>query len=331
MANLTEKQIGPGPVLVWDMQTASAGQIDACCGMGKGVNLLDNWYFVGGGSRQGGGQFPINQRGQTEYDVPGINVYTIDRWCSTYLNLKLQDDGLLISATNTPSFNFFQKVDNPKSLIGTTVTYSILATNVSNATLVVAVTFADGSFSSIAAKEFNAPGVHHISVTIPAETTDLYVAVFLSIGNSCNLIAAKLELGSVQTLAHQNASGNWILNDPPPDFALELVKCQRHQLVLGKSTYAPIGMFVQSVPNILGLYITTSVGMRAKPAISVHGTFRVIGPNENKAVSLTVADGGSMSDNGIIVGLVPSVAISSGVGWIDTADAQSYVLLDCNP
>ena len=25
-------------------------------------NLLDNWYFVGGGSQQGGGQFPINQR-----------------------------------------------------------------------------------------------------------------------------------------------------------------------------------------------------------------------------------------------------------------------------
>ena len=25
-------------------------------------NLLDNWYFAGGGSQQGGGQFPINQR-----------------------------------------------------------------------------------------------------------------------------------------------------------------------------------------------------------------------------------------------------------------------------
>ena len=27
-------------------------------------NLLDNWYFVGGGSQQGGGSFPVNQRGR---------------------------------------------------------------------------------------------------------------------------------------------------------------------------------------------------------------------------------------------------------------------------
>lgn len=41
-------------------------------------NLLDNWYFVGGGSQQGGGQFPINQRGQTSYS--GTNQNAIDRW-----------------------------------------------------------------------------------------------------------------------------------------------------------------------------------------------------------------------------------------------------------
>ena len=42
------------------------------------------------------------------------------------------------------------------------------------------------------------------------------------------LLAAKLELGPVQTLAHQDASGNWVLNDPPPNKALELLKCQRY-------------------------------------------------------------------------------------------------------
>lgn len=34
-------------------------------------NLLDNWYFVGGGSQQGGGQFPINQRGKRAVPVQG--------------------------------------------------------------------------------------------------------------------------------------------------------------------------------------------------------------------------------------------------------------------
>lgn len=39
--------------------------------------------------------------------------------------------------------------------------------------------------------------------------------------------AAKLELGSVQTLAHLDGSA-WALNDPPPNKALELAKCQRY-------------------------------------------------------------------------------------------------------
>ena len=41
-------------------------------------NLLDNWYFAGGGSQQGDGQFPINQRGQTSYTASNANC--IDRW-----------------------------------------------------------------------------------------------------------------------------------------------------------------------------------------------------------------------------------------------------------
>lgn len=37
---------------------------------------------------------------------------------------------------------------------------------------------------------------------------------------------AKLELGSKQTLAHQDSSGNWVLNEPPPDPLAEMQKCQ---------------------------------------------------------------------------------------------------------
>ena len=39
------------------------------------------------------------------------------------------------------------------------------------------------------------------------------------------IIAVKLELGDKQTLARQDENGNWILNDPPPDKGLELLKC----------------------------------------------------------------------------------------------------------
>ena len=53
------------------------------------------------------------------------------------------------------------------------------------------------------------------------------------------MLAAKLELGPVQTLAHQDASGNWVLNDPPPDKALELLKCQRYYQVFSREDLRP--------------------------------------------------------------------------------------------
>lgn len=45
------------------------------------------------------------------------------------------------------------------------------------------------------------------------------------------LIAAKLELGSVQTLCHYE-NDKWVLNDPPPNYPTELAKCQRYQIEL---------------------------------------------------------------------------------------------------
>ena len=39
-------------------------------------NLLDNWYFVGGGMT---GKFPVNQRGLTSYGPTTANYNSIDR------------------------------------------------------------------------------------------------------------------------------------------------------------------------------------------------------------------------------------------------------------
>lgn len=38
-------------------------------------------------------------------------------------------------------------------------------------------------------------------------------------------IAAKLEFGLEQTIAYQDANGNWVLNDPPPDKTIEEFRC----------------------------------------------------------------------------------------------------------
>jgi hypothetical protein len=49
---------------------------------------------------------------------------------------------------------------------------------------------------------------------------------------SFKVLGAKLERGTQQTLARQDASGNWVLNEIP-DYGEELRKCQRYALKVG--------------------------------------------------------------------------------------------------
>ena len=77
------------------------------------------------------------------------------------------------------------------------------------------------------------------------------------------VIAAKLELGSQQTLAHRDASGNWVLNDPPPNKALELLKCQRY---FCKFSGTAAGIRYQDQPAVV-CYVPTPAAMRIDPAI----------------------------------------------------------------
>ena len=71
------------------------------------------------------------------------------------------------------------------------------------------------------------------------------------------IIAAKLEIGTEQTLARQE-DDSWVLNDAPPNPALELAKCQRYQL---------IGTFTTAFSGIGALLLPTPVQMRKKPAL----------------------------------------------------------------
>ena len=79
------------------------------------------------------------------------------------------------------------------------------------------------------------PAVASIQVKITEEmqkrSSIFNIQINSSVEAHVKLYAAKLELGSQQTLAHQDADGKWVLNDPPPNKALELAKCQRYQVV----------------------------------------------------------------------------------------------------
>lgn len=153
-------------------------------------NLLDNWYFVGGGSQKGNGVFPINQRGQTQYSNPGSFIF--DRWKLISGTVQLVNDGLLLNGT-----------------IQQTIAGAV------NQQFTATVLTADGVVS----------GNYYQSTQ-----------VFSITGDGSNVIkAAKLELGSFQTLAYEEDGGNgsteWVVNEMPA-YSAELTQCLRYLWVI---------------------------------------------------------------------------------------------------
>ena len=203
-------------------------------------NLLDNPCF------QIWQRFP----GYSFTGVP-FNTYIADRW------FILSSDG---SALNTfsrvsaaggitnisgPACRICQRLENAEQYNGKTLTMSMLK----NGNRLYSETFVASGWT---------------------ESTDIFAAFsdslsWLMLGET--IYAAKLELGTEQTLAHKDSNGNWALNEIP-NYQEELVKCQRYCRPI------PLGFFIAG-DNAGSYYATAQANlpqMRAVPAI-INGSF----------------------------------------------------------
>ena len=226
-------------------------------------NLLDNWYFVGGGSQQRGGQFPINQRGETSY----TGGYTIDRWelsGNGGQSLTIDADGITLTSTARYGTYLNQILDQSIVVFckGKSVTFSAFSNGQNTAKLSLSIYINDEWADSVDIQE----GLSTKQFAIPTTANSIYFSFGSNSAGTCKIIAAKLELGPVQTLAHQDADGNWVLNDPPPNFQQELAKCQRYYLKTVSNQYYPGCMFSSTDGVFL---IPTPVQMRTTPAFSL--------------------------------------------------------------
>ena len=191
-------------------------------------NLLDNWYFAD----------PINQRGQTSYTT--VNAMTIDRW-RLYFNTSqtqgaaaaLSDGALHLSFQSGTYTRLTQVLDSP---VGGTFTLSFLVRSASADTFMRAyMQDHNETQTSIGYQEFSGAG-QLISFTAQPDTkiSTIFFQVMAAVGSPAienayvYLAAIKLEEGPRQTLARQDADGDWVLLDPPPNKATELLKCQRY-------------------------------------------------------------------------------------------------------
>lgn len=108
------------------------------------------------------------------------------------------------------------------------------------------------------------------------------------------LLAAKLELGSVQTLAHQDSSGAWVLNEIP-DYAEQLAACQR-QLIPLSSYQCPAARLGT---NEILFFVPLPVTMRTLPTINQNG-FQVLSKTGEAQTGFTFSVS-SLRSNGVII------------------------------
>lgn len=260
-------------------------------------NLLDNslfqvWQEYSDGSYTG---------------VP-YNNYIADRW------IVLSSDG---SKTNTitrvspygiknasgPNCRITQRLENAAQYNGMTVTLSVLK----NTGLYISTKIADGW----------------------TDTTDIFAGfsaptAWLNAGETW--YAAKLELGSQQTLAHLE-NGKLVLNEIPV-YSDQLARCQEYFVRFGYSDkYASIGIGQSRSTGDIAFNIPIPVPMRAVPSISVTGniTFR----NAANYYNATNANIEAVSPSSVLVGTAVTVP-TAGLVYDVFLGPNSYITLNAN-
>lgn len=247
---------------------------------GVNRNLLDNWYFAGGGSQQGSGIFPINQRGQTSYNN---EAYSFDRW--KFLphdggTVTLQSGYITIEESTPNSADppgIAQIVYAP--LGGCVVTVSILTTQGLASVTSSALSTQVGDAWQITNHFFNSAvwcGLRYLGGAWQFAVTT----------SGASIIAVKMEIGSDQTLAHLK-NGAWVLNEVP-DYWEEFAECERYL----KQISGGIFLLMSSWDDGTSLQIPFELwyGLRHKPtAIIKSGNYYAINPaNVSQALLISV-------------------------------------------
>lgn len=287
-------------------------------------NILDNWYFVGGGSQLGYGTFPINQRGQSSYLGPG---YGIDRWsCATSSVTALcgYSNYIVLKSSTAGSQNLLiQYIDNKELLAGKTVTISAIINGVLVQSTISIPADSSTWSSTIGSGSALVGGCAIYLRYLNSKLCFVFYASSTYVANTNILISsAKLELNSYQTLAHNEgteSSPNWVLNEIP-DYGEELAKCQRYLfIVTSSSASGPVGSgYCPADGQSATFFIPLPVTMIGNASVSFDGTLYIYAPS---AAGQTVASLGATAyscGNGVIftASVSSGTTLSRGGGYI---------------
>lgn len=284
---------------------------------------------IGSGNLIDNADFSINQRGVTSW----TSGYGLDRYRCGGLTAHAIDQGVRLVSSSTTYSNVFQIIDRSVK-DGDVVTLSALTKGNNGFRLVIG----RAHDSSIKA------------VDIPASDDWELTSVTATLSNLSKLIAKidhpaavagdeiiihrwKLEPGPFQTLAHREGN-TWVLNDPPPNYALELLKCQRY-FYAANAIGNSIAYFGQGTTNNTNTLVEIEVqipNMRSYPAVSYRGSFYLESENGEKlpVTGISVFRSGVVSP--ILLGVKTSGTLTKGKLYrlLANDDSNARIIFDSN-
>lgn len=327
------------------------GAIDQSVGTFVRPNLLDNAYFLNPVDQRGGyivpkgvnyykvdgwvlqGPIPetvrvdyIDESGSARFDYGGVpcyvpkdggyvrgytgNGYSVDRWILNNANINVKESELSISSVAYDN-NFSQKIESKlwEYMVGKTITISFLVKNITGRWVVA-------SGNNKIYGTITEIGLHKFTDKLVESVTDAFHIFSLGgdAGGQIDIIAAKLELGPTQTLAHQE-NGQWVLNEVPEE-GEQLRRCQMDLFKIGDAVrYTSLGNGIARDGQFVSITIPTPVTMRTMPVLiappvgfSMRHSDTIISGGANFSID-------AFSQNSIMLKVQSQVALTPGDMW----------------
>ena len=166
----------------------------------------------------------INQRGKFEYTEDG---FSLDRWGMSNCTTLILDRGVKI-ISNLGKHAYWGQAMEGYWLLEHQVTCSVFCADGTLFTWTIYLKTPNPFPTSKTCIYHKYCGRINLEIWILPSNQSILFQFNIGENETAEILALKNEPGPISTLCRKDAAGNWVLNDPPPDYGLELLKCQRY-------------------------------------------------------------------------------------------------------
>lgn len=270
---------------------------------------------------------PVNQRGASSYSLG----WCVDKWIIQNNSgsglVQVSSDKLILYGKHNDGLQYPITYDDLKLFENRLFTMSILTSNGE----LFSTTFRLSKTGGYTGESGTGKWLMYHGLYTPTNYWLFYPLITLDQPSrlSVDVLAAQLELGNIQTLAHRVENSNvWELNDVPPSYDETLKKCQEtYQIISGENGgwIAPgSGYLSNAVIVVCHLPVT----MKRTPTISTAGGFQV-GASPSDRIDVTELRINRMIHNALSLTVMTNGGVVEGKNYfLQAADKNSKIILD---